>query len=296
MMIQAPKSTLSYYEKDSAPSIASAGHTNSCVTLYLWRSSMIEIYKKLPKTNCGKCGVSTCMAFAQKVKMSAAQLSDCPFVDNDLTHGQEPVPGAASFSTYEQVSDELEKEATAVNFRETAETIGGIYADREERESMRIKMLNKFYDLRKEGLFENNEYCRDPWTKIILYDYVRRKGSRPLTGDWITLGHFPDTASHVKAFQGSAEKKIADTFKDNLSGLIKNCTEAGGRTAEGKAASDYFCQFDLLPNVPLYLSFWAADEEFDAECKILFDRSAEDYIDIEYLAYLLERFIEELVH
>jgi hypothetical protein len=47
--------------------------------------------------------------------------------------------------------------------------------------------------------------------------------------------------------------------------------------------------------VPLYLSFWAADEEFDADCKLLFDRNADEQIDIQYLAYLVERFAAELV-
>jgi ArsR family metal-binding transcriptional regulator len=29
---------------------------------------VIDIYKKLPGTNCGKCGVPNCMVFALKVK------------------------------------------------------------------------------------------------------------------------------------------------------------------------------------------------------------------------------------
>ena len=41
---------------------------------------MIDIYKKLPKTNCGKCGVPTCMAFAVKVKNAQRKISDCPYI------------------------------------------------------------------------------------------------------------------------------------------------------------------------------------------------------------------------
>ncbi len=36
---------------------------------------MMTIYKQLPKTNCGKCGLPTCMAFALKVKKAQADLS-----------------------------------------------------------------------------------------------------------------------------------------------------------------------------------------------------------------------------
>ena len=40
----------------------------------------IEIFKKLPKTNCGDCGVPTCLAFAMKLAAGQAELSACPHV------------------------------------------------------------------------------------------------------------------------------------------------------------------------------------------------------------------------
>lgn len=43
----------------------------------------IEIFKLLPKTNCGKCGVPTCLAFAMKIANKQAELSACPDVSED---------------------------------------------------------------------------------------------------------------------------------------------------------------------------------------------------------------------
>lgn len=43
----------------------------------------IAIYKLLPKTNCGKCGVPTCLAFAMKLANKQAELSTCPDVSED---------------------------------------------------------------------------------------------------------------------------------------------------------------------------------------------------------------------
>ncbi len=40
----------------------------------------IEIYKLLPQTNCGDCGVPTCLAFAMKLAAGQADLSKCPHV------------------------------------------------------------------------------------------------------------------------------------------------------------------------------------------------------------------------
>jgi len=43
----------------------------------------IEIFKLLPKTNCGKCGVPTCLAFAMQLAASKADLSACPTVSDE---------------------------------------------------------------------------------------------------------------------------------------------------------------------------------------------------------------------
>ena len=43
----------------------------------------IEIFKLLPKTNCGECGVPTCLAFAMKLATGKAELSACPYVSEE---------------------------------------------------------------------------------------------------------------------------------------------------------------------------------------------------------------------
>jgi acetyl-CoA decarbonylase/synthase, CODH/ACS complex subunit gamma len=52
----------------------------------------MEIFKLLPKTNCGECGVPTCMAFAMKLAQKNAELSACPYVSDEA----KSVIGAAS--------------------------------------------------------------------------------------------------------------------------------------------------------------------------------------------------------
>lgn len=43
----------------------------------------IEIFKLLPKTNCGECGVPTCLAFAMSLAAGKAELSKCPYVSEE---------------------------------------------------------------------------------------------------------------------------------------------------------------------------------------------------------------------
>ncbi|MBS3763284.1 MAG: acetyl-CoA decarbonylase/synthase complex subunit gamma, partial [Planctomycetes bacterium] len=43
----------------------------------------LDIYKLLPQTDCGDCGVPTCLAFAMKVANKQASIEECPHVSDD---------------------------------------------------------------------------------------------------------------------------------------------------------------------------------------------------------------------
>jgi acetyl-CoA decarbonylase/synthase complex subunit gamma len=45
--------------------------------------SGLDIFKQLPKTNCGDCGVPTCLAFAMKLAQGQADLAQCPHVSDE---------------------------------------------------------------------------------------------------------------------------------------------------------------------------------------------------------------------
>jgi len=46
--------------------------------------SGLEIYKHLPKKNCGECKVPTCLAFAMNLASGKASLEDCPYVSDEV--------------------------------------------------------------------------------------------------------------------------------------------------------------------------------------------------------------------
>ncbi|MEW5947209.1 MAG: acetyl-CoA decarbonylase/synthase complex subunit gamma [bacterium] len=43
----------------------------------------LEIFKHLPKTNCGECGFPTCLAFAMQLAAKKAALDKCPYVSDE---------------------------------------------------------------------------------------------------------------------------------------------------------------------------------------------------------------------
>jgi acetyl-CoA decarbonylase/synthase complex subunit gamma len=80
--------------------------------------SGLDIFKLLPKTNCGDCGVPTCMAFAMKLAQKKAELSECPHASDEAKE----VLGAAATPPMRTVkigvgADALEIGGETVMFR-----------------------------------------------------------------------------------------------------------------------------------------------------------------------------------
>ena len=68
-----------------------------------------------------------------------------------------------------------------------------------------------------------------------------------------------------------------------------------GRNTLGETKTDLARSLMLLPKFPLYLQFWAADDEFPASSKLFVDSSAISYLDIEYIARLVSKCVTRLV-
>ena len=47
------------------------------------RPQLMEVLKRLPKTNCRECGAPTCMVFAAQVVEGAKGPEDCPLLDGE---------------------------------------------------------------------------------------------------------------------------------------------------------------------------------------------------------------------
>lgn len=56
------------------------------------RPNVLEVYKRLPRTNCRQCGHPTCLAFAVLVLANEASLTDCkPIYNKEFGHLREAV-------------------------------------------------------------------------------------------------------------------------------------------------------------------------------------------------------------
>lgn len=105
-------------------------------------------------------------------------------------------------------------------------------------------------------------------------------------GKWGKYHSFPDAAPYAEGFRNTAERPISKAFSGRLDDLKRGCLDLGGQPGEAPFSCDLAIRFPVLPKVNLLLLFNDQDDEFLAECSILFERQADAYLDMECLAML----------
>ena len=105
---------------------------------------------------------------------------------------------------------------------------------------------------------------------------------------------FKDAAPLVHAFSNTVTRPIAETFSGRLSALEACGQKMGGYPPAEEFPYDLGLQFDALPRVPLLLLFNDQDDEFPAQCGVLFEKRTEKFIDMECLAMVGMLFFEYL--
>jgi hypothetical protein len=116
----------------------------------------------------------------------------------------------------------------------------------------------------------------------------------PLAGNWMSFKDFKDAAPLIQAFFNTVTLPIADSFSTRLADLDIAAKNIGGYPPVDDFPYDLSLQFDALPKVPLLMLFNDKDEEFPAQCSVLFEKRVEELLDMECLAMVGMLFCEYL--
>ena len=120
---------------------------------------------------------------------------------------------------------------------------------------------------------------------VILFKYLLLcPGDDPLENDWVSFKDFKDSAPFSGAFVNYTEAPLAKYFSGRLKDLEAACCDIHGHPPVTTFSYDLCMQFNALPKIPVLLLFNDGDDEFPAQCMLLFERRAENYLDMECLA------------
>jgi len=264
--------------------------------------TVLDLLKKLPRTNCGECGVSTCMAFATRVIKEGEDLGKCPYLPPDA----QELAGAISSQQAKGVGRRRESLAISLevmhekiaplNFQELALGLGAVYDEKGGRPYLTFSFFGKTLQVYKDEVLYPPGVEANPWDAILLYNYIASRGKSKLTGTWIPYKSLPNSVSKAKTL-ARLEKEVAEHFAGQVSELRDRAAALGAQPAQAAENADFQGVFWPLPRVPVLLLFWDAEpeEDFQALAHFLFDSTVGDFLDLESLLFLVEQLIDRLL-
>lgn len=148
-----------------------------------------------------------------------------------------------------------------------------------------IQLYGSRYRVTRQGVFTASGEPVNYAVCVVLCCYVLQcPPAAPATGEWVTYREFKDAGPLVGYFIANTNKIIETAFGGQLAALEKAGRGLGGRRFDDGASHDLSLQFEFLPRIPVLLRFNDRDEEFPAQCSVLFRQSAAAFLDMECMA------------
>ena len=154
---------------------------------------------------------------------------------------------------------------------------------------MKIKFLGTVVCLSPSGFQEEASV----WAKLLTLVYIKQSGKAPAQGKWVNFRDLRGGSIKAESFHIECELEIAKLLETDSTALMDKLTSMGAEKADGFSADHSFI-LQPLPKIPLLILLWEPDDEFGADCKVLLDSSAVDYLDIESLCYLGDELVKVL--
>jgi Domain of unknown function (DUF3786)/Putative Fe-S cluster len=253
--------------------------------------NVMEIYTLLDKSNCKKCFLPSCLAFAGAVFTGQKQLSQCPNLPPDLVCklGGETLEVAPFDKVINKIMEELQQEIRTKDLEKTAALLGEEFSGGR----LTMKILGKNFSIDTSGAIFTEIHV-NPWVAVPAYKYILKGAKKEVAGSWVPFRELPGGREGTGIFSQRCEKplkKLADTYTDLFEDVIRLFS---GRQVENHYDSDISIVLRPLPKVPMLICYWKAETDMDSDLKLFFDVTAEDNLDTDSLNTLITGFVRML--
>lgn len=249
----------------------------------------LDLYKLLNKSNCRDCGLPTCMAFAHSVIKGEKRIGECPHFDKQASHALEArIAVKDPKEEYIALIEELKKAVSGADFMALADGLGGSLSD----DRLCINSLGKDFLVGTDGSVESVCHIH-LWVHMPLLTYIKTGADRGLSGKWVSFEELNKGTGMLNFFNRRCLeplKQIADTHTDIFFDLL----DIFGGRKNSEFSSDYSRIIYPLPRVPFLVLYWKPEDHFESNLKILFDSTADSYLNVDAI-YVLGRGIVEML-
>ncbi|MBI5632663.1 MAG: DUF3786 domain-containing protein [Nitrospirae bacterium] len=246
----------------------------------------IELYKRLPRKNCGRCSQKACMPFALSVIKGDADLSECPLLAEDEMRDMR---GSITHSDWqEELIQSLRLKIKDIDLSAITEDLGGDYRDGR----LYMQCLGREFEIFPGGEIKSLGHIT-PWIRILLLHYINTHGKAELAGKWVSFSELKSGMVKASSFLREAEEPIKELFLSAPKRVSAALGRLGAKQTGDFPTTEAWILF-LLPKVPVVILYWPEEDEFPAKVKILFDQTADKFLDVESLMFLLEGLVKNM--
>lgn len=188
---------------------------------------------------------------------------------------------SARSEVFKQTYDNYLSQIRQIDFLAKANVLG---LER-DGDSLIIPVYNTLYRFNSDGIVTDGDKELSAALQVILCKYILIAPMEPIASEnrWQPYREFKDAAPLVFNFASNTTLLIENTFSGKLQLLKDRCKEVGG-VAQETEVYDLSFLFYAFPRIPVIVNFNDSDELFPAACSILFNSSAEKYLDMECLS------------
>lgn len=153
--------------------------------------------------------------------------------------------------------------------------------------SVRLPFFDRRFAIDPDTIIDDQGQTPTDAVALVLCRYLLSLPPLPavpaLDEERVTLREFSGAGPLVSSFASNTNKIIASAFATKIENLTNRAITLGGRSETGQSGYDLYMRFEALPNLPLWLLFNGADEGFASQSSLLFNPSAEHYLDMQGL-------------
>jgi len=229
--------------------------------------SPLEIYKILPKNNCGRCLLPSCLAFAAAVMAGRKKIQACPGLEPEqITTFQAGCQRRESMEVIQaEFMDKLKMKMAKIDLAHVAPLIGGTMIGNR----LAINSLGKDFLIDAHGNIASECHII-PWVQAPLLAYITHETHHAVTGRWISFREINGGIEWQGLFSSRCEtplRKLADENQGLLGDLIDLFM---GQTIDWYEADIALILYPL-PKVPILICYQAPEEDLESALTIFFD-------------------------
>lgn len=153
--------------------------------------------------------------------------------------------------------------------------------------TLEIPFYDQIYRISEGCILNRDGTAPTPAVGRVLCRYLLNCPAEPLPhGRRVTFRELENAGPLVSSFAANTNKLITSAFARNLRGLDAAGRRMNGTRCDDPPGYDRVIVFSALPRVPVFLHFNAADDQFPAQCSLLFHHSAQGYLDMQSIFIL----------